>query len=450
MTDQSPIDAEEVVEVGASYEFDNAFQSKIASIFSRDTSFAKRVASLIEPSYFTDAGVAEYVRICKDHLRQFGNVPDRVVFVHLLRDLVNNKRIRDDLVQGVKDAFINSLSADLTNQDFIAQEVETFARHQAVQNAMMESIPLLEKGQFDKIRDLMAAATQVGMNSKFERYNYFEEVKARTEKRDLIASGAVVRNGISTGYPQLDVHLYHGGWGRKELSCLMGAAKSGKSLALGDFAKNASLNGHNVLYVSLEVAKEILAERIDAALSDTLMAELVQDRAKVESVIASLHARAGVFEIIDFPSGTLKPSQLHGVLEQYRDQGIVFDMVVVDYADIMAPENRNQDLRDALREIYIDLRALAHVWNVALLTATQTNREGAKAATAKATDVGDDWNKARTVDILIGLNATDAEKQAGEMRLFWALSRNTRDGFSVLIKQDRARMKFLTQVLGVQ
>jgi replicative DNA helicase len=83
-----------------------------------------------------------------------------------------------------------------------------------------------------------------------------------------------------------------------------------------------------------------------------------------------------------------------------------------------------------------------------VLTATQTNRDGAKAATAKATDVGDDWNKARTVDIMIGINATDAEKAAGEARLTWLLSRNTEDGFSLRIKQDRQKMQFLTKIIG--
>lgn len=434
----------------ATYDFSPEFQSKIAGIFSRDTTFAKRVSDLIEPEYFTDAGTAEFVRMCKNHLRQFGNVPDGVVFVHLLKDAVANKKIRQDLIQGVKDAFIASRSADITNQDFVAKEVETFAKHQAIQNAMMTSIPLLEKGQFDKIREIMLKATQVSLADDFERYNYFEEIASRTAKREQIATGAVVTQGISTGYPKLDVHLYHKGWGRKELSCIMGPAKSGKSLSLGDFGKNASLNGHNVLYVSLEVAKEIISERIDASLSDTLMRELITDRAKVESVIRSIQARAGIFEVIDFPSGSLKVSALDRVLEKYRAMGIVFDLVVVDYADIMAPERRGDDLRDALREIYIDLRALAHKWNAAFLTATQTNRDGAKAVTAKATDVGDDWNKVRTVDIMISLNATDAEKNAGELRLFWAASRNTADGFSIRIKQNREKMQFLTDVIGVE
>ncbi|MTH61225.1 DnaB-like helicase C-terminal domain-containing protein [Paracoccus litorisediminis] len=434
----------------ATFNFDETFQLKIAAAFSRDTTFAKRVTELIDPGYFTNAAVGEFVRINKDHLTQFGAVPDSITFVKLLTDLVAAKRVRPDLLQGIKDAYVGTRQISITGDAYLAQEIETFAKHQALQNAMMEAIPLLDVGKFDKIEEIMRRATQVGLADDFEEYNYFAKVAARTEKREMIATGVTVSRGISSGYAEIDNLLYHKGWGRKELACIMGPAKSGKSLSLGDFAKNAALAGHNVLYVSLEVAKEIISERIDASISDTLMSELVQDRAKIEAIVQGLEAQAGVFEVIDFPSGSLKVSALDHHIERYRAKGIVFDMIVVDYGDIMCPEVRSEKLQDGLRQIYIDLRALMHKWNAAGLTATQTNREGAKAVTAKATDVGDDFNKVRTVDILIGLNATDAEKAAGEARLYWAASRNTADGFTVRINQDRAKMKFLTKVIGVE
>lgn len=436
-------------ETGPSYQFDENFQTKIVAIFARDTSFAKRVSELIKPEYFTNAGVAEFFRICQNHLTRFGNSPDRTTLLKIIGDLRAAGKLRDDVFGDVKQTFIDVTKANITNAEYVANEVEIFARQRAIEEAMMKSIPLLEKGDFTKIREIMTSAMQVGLADDFADYDYYGEIASRTARRDDIANGVVNRQGITTGYDKIDCHLYHNGWGRRELSCMMGPAKSGKSLSLGDFGKNASLAGYNVLYVSLEVAKEIISDRIDAALSDTLMTEMVNDRAKVEAAILRAHANAGEFRVIDFPSGTLKVSALERVLDKYRDKGVVFDLVIVDYADIMAPEHRGEDLRDALRQIFIDLRAMAHKYNIAVLTATQTNRDGAKAVTAKATDVGDDWNKARTVDILIGINATEQEKQVGEARLYWALSRNTADGFSITIKQDRAKMQFIKSVIGV-
>lgn len=433
----------------AQFDFDPSFQSKIASLVMRDTTFAMKTKDLLKPEYFTEDAHGALVRIVQEHLKVYRSVPDLKILPTILKDEIAKKRIRPDMVDGVKQAVKDAITADLSNPDFVTDKVASFAKHQAIEQAMMSAIPLLEKGEFDKIGLLMKEASAVGVVSDGGDYDYFDELKNRTAVRHDLKAGKIIRNGITTGYAAMDGLLYHYGWGRKELSCLMGPAKSGKSMGLGDFARNASLAGYNVLYDSLEVSKEIISERLDAANADTLMRELHKDPDAVERAIQKLQTTStGAFKLRDHASGTLKPSVLHRLIENYRNDGIILDLVVVDYADIMASEYRSDSLQENLRTIYVDLRAIAHEFNIAMLTATQTNRDGAKAVTSKATDVGDDWNKARTVDILIGINATDAEKAAGEARLSWLLSRNTEDGFSIRIRQDRQKMQFLTKVLG--
>lgn len=432
----------------ASYEFDEAFQERIAGMFLSETSFASRVHDLVKPEYFTNNATKTVMRVAQDHFSVYKTAPEMTLMGTLIKDAFLAKRIRKDEIPEIRDLLRRVKNLPATNLDYIVDKVSKFARHQAIEQAIMESVGLLEKGDFDKISDRIKQAVSVGESQVFERYDYFKEIESRTKKREDILAGKIVRNGITTGYSGMDAYLYHAGWGRKELSCIMGPAKSGKSLSLGDFCKNASLAGYNVLYVSCEVAKEIIAERIDAALSSTIMNELHKKPADVRAEIIKAEKGAGHFEFQDRPSGTMKPSHLRTMLEKFAKEGIIFDLVAVDYADIMAPEFRTDDLREALRTIYIDLRAIASEFNIALLTATQTNRDGAKSITSKATDVGDDWNKARTVDILIGINVTDEEKRAGEARLYWALSRNTQDGFTLRIKQDRQRMQFLTKIIG--
>jgi replicative DNA helicase len=119
----------------------------------------------------------------------------------------------------------------------------------------------------------------------------------------------------------------------------------------------------------------------------------------------------------------------------------------VDYADLMTPEFLSGEPREDSKSIYTDLRQIANAFKVALLTATQTNREGAKAMTAKATDVAEDFNKIRIADIVISINAHTDEVAAGEARLFFAAARNGESGFTLRIKQERGKMKFLTKIL---
>jgi replicative DNA helicase len=438
----------DATEQSVQYEFDEAFQERIAGMFIRDTMFAMQTKDLVDPEYFTSDALRAVIGVAREHVEVYRSAPEISLMPMLIKDAIAAKRIRADTVPEIKNVLRRVMKMPMSNPKFVSDKVCEFARHRAIENAIMESVGLLEKNKIGDIEDRIKKAVAVGENDEAESYSYWEEIENRTKIRHDIKNGKAVRNGITSGYSDIDSHLYHYGWGRGELSCMMGPAKSGKSLSLGDFCKNASLAGYNVLYISLEVSKVIIADRIDAAISDTLMRELHNDPDAIESRVKKMHAKAGIFEMRDFPSGTMKPSQLRRLIESYRSKGINFDLIAVDYADIMAPEYRSDDLRESLRTIYIDLRALAQEYNVAMLTATQTNRDGAKASTAQATDVGDDWNKVRTVDILIGINATEAEKQAGEARLYWAISRNTEDGFHIRIKQDRARMKFIDGIVG--
>jgi len=437
-------------DTSASYDFDLAFQKKVVTLLLRDSTFARRAADLIRPEYFTEESLGFLAQIGTDFVKKYKSAPDTRVFVTLLKDEIAKKRLRDDAKDSIRDMAKEILrqKTDLSNSGYVLDKVAEFARHQAVEQAILKSVEFLEKGDFAAIQQRMRDALAVGNVSDGEEYDYWKEIESRTQLREDWKAGRIVKTGISTGVSEIDAHLYHGGWGRKELSLIMGAAKAGKSLSLGEFTKNASLLGYNTFYGSCEVACTIIADRLDAALADTAMRLLKDDPQTVRRKIKAAEARAGALKMRDFASGTLKPSQLYRIIEDYRADGIIMDLITVDYADIMAAEYRSDNFIENMRSIYIDLRAIAFEFDAALLTATQTNREGAKKATAKMTDVAEDFNKIRTADIVLGINATEDEKRSNEARLTWAASRNSEDGFSLRIRQDREKLKFVTAILG--
>ena len=223
---------------------------------------------------------------------------------------------------------------------------------------------------------------------------------------------------------------------------------SHNTTSLIGFAKSASIAGKNVLYVTLEVSARILSERLDANVSETLIAELGAKIYEVDGKVKSL--KHGELLVHEFASGTLSPNMLRSILERYRSHGKLFDLIVVDYADIMAPNFRTQDAIENSKTIYVDLRAIAFDFDAAVLTATQTNRTGHVATVAKAEHVSEDFNKVRTVDLMISINRTEEEARNGEARLYFAASRNQKSGFKVCIKQDLARMIFLLKVLRIE
>lgn len=429
--------------------FDEEFQAKICALALRDTAFHERCDGLLKPSIFDNLAHATLFEIASTFYATYRIVPDTVALTKLIKDRVVAKAIRPDLLSDIKSILPDLLKLDLSTRAWLIDQIGAFARHQAVQAALLRSTDHIDKGDFAQIEREMRLALEIGVAETSGDYDYFAEIESRTHERIALATGTIKRDGITTGVKELDEHLFHEGWGRSEMSLLMGAAKAGKSMGLGFFAANAALDGKHVLYVTLEVARKIIAMRLDAYLADTAIKKLTETPFDVKSKIeATGSPKRGKLMIEEFSTGSFKPSHLRRLIRHYQAKGIVFDMVVVDYADIMAPEHSTDNDIANFRSIYIDLRAIAQEEKVALLTATQTNRGGAKKVTADMTDVAEDFNKIRIADVVISINASDAEREIGEARLFFVASRNQQDGNTVYIKQERDKMKFISKVVS--
>lgn len=228
----------------------------------------------------------------------------------------------------------------------------------------------------------------------------------------------------------------------------MGPPKSGKTMALIDCAAAASFAGYNVLYITLEVSTQIISDRTDANIAEFKMVDLTLNADEVARRVSAKHGKSGKFIVHEFPTGTLQPKGVARLLSRYKSKGEKFDLVVIDYLDLMAPNFRSQKDTENSKSIYTDVRGIAMAEDVAILSATQTNRESFKEAVARMESVADDINKIRIADIVISINANEDEKAGKEARLFFAASRNQEGNVSIRIKQDLERAKFVTSVIG--
>lgn len=431
------------------YEFDEDFQKKIAALTIRDTAFAQLTDGLIQPEYFENAALAALVKVANGYFTKYKKAPgDKTILASILKDAIRAKVLPPELAKLAVTQVPALFATDVSDRDYVADECATFARHQATARAVLESVDLIERRDFDKIAQIVRKAVDTGVRMQTSAYDYAAMVKQRTQDRKDRAAGVRPPTGITTGLPVLDDYLYHKGWGRKELSVLMGGAKAGKSMAMISFGVNAIAHGYRTLYVTLEVASNIIAERLDANIADIAMMECGLKPHEVEEKVEAFMAKAAPFIIHEFPTGTMRPSDLRRLIEQYKAQGITFDLVIVDYADLMAPERVTDNIQENSKSVYVNLRGLAMQEGFAVLTATQTNREGAKKAVATATDVAEDFNKIRIADVVISINATEEERRMGQSRLFFAACRNQRSGFTIRIEQQIDRAKFISKIVG--
>lgn len=432
------------------FEFDEDFQRKIAAHVLADYSFMRSVGHLIKPEYFEQIGEASIVNMAKKYWDKYAAVPPKSTHGLLLKAELDAGAIRGDAKSEAVAAIKRLWQEDLGGSKHVAEQVAEFCRHQAMSQAILKSVDYLGAKKFEKIELAVKEAIGIGISEDGDEYDYFERINERTETRLDKAAGKLPPQGITTGHAKMDDVLYHRGWGKRELSVLMGGAKTGKTTAMIGFAKSASLAGKNVLYVTLEVSAAIISDRLDASMSDNMMKELGKNIHDIDSKIRDIHKRAGCLKIHEYPPGSFTPSQLERLIEKYEAKGIIFELVVVDYADIMAPDHRINDPIENSKQTYIGLRAVAFNKNVAVLSATQTNRDGFKATVAKADHIADDFNKVRIVDLLISINITEEERANGEARLFFAASRNQESGFTIFVKSDISRMIFIKSILKIE
>jgi replicative DNA helicase len=436
-------------EVVPVYEFDASFQQKIAALLIRDTNFAQLTDGLIRPEYFENAAYATLVKVANDYYSMYRRAPgDKTILTSILKKAITAKTIPIDLVKLAVAVIGDLYTVDVADREYVADECATFARHQAVSRAILDSVDLVDKRDFDGISTKMRKALDIGVTQDGGAYNYAENIKTRTQARKDRAAGIRPPTGITTGWKVLDDCLYHKGWGRKELSVLMGAAKAGKSMALIGFGVSAIANGYTTLYVTLEVSAEIISERLDANIAERAMGELESHVFDVEEKVTAFMSKAAPFIVHEAPTGSMKPSDLRRVLEKYKQQGIVFDLVIVDYADLMAPERSTDSPTENSKSVYLNLRGMAMREGYALLTATQTNRNGAAKAVATMLDIAEDFNKVRIADVILSLNATPEEKALKQARIFFAACRNQRSGFALRVEQNIDQAKYITKILG--
>lgn len=441
----------EKTEESATYGFDADFQFKIAALAARDETFHRRVEGLVLPEYFEDRAIAAVVHIASEYHGRYRRLPERTEWAELIKDAKADKVVRDDDIPDIVVALKSILKAPLNGREYAVDKVASFAKNQAIQAAYMTTIGLVEKGEHEKAQKIMEKAFATGAKSVVQNNDYWNDVESRTQYRRDKEAGLIKPNGVSTGLPKLNKLLYHMGWGRQELSVIMGGAKKGKSTGLIHWAIQASIEGYNVLYVTLEVAAKIIMERMDANVSGIDMADLSAKNNEVEKNIKSRASvrKPGHLKIEEFASGTMTCTDLRKVIEFYKAEGIVFDAIFVDYADIMAAEIKTGNDINESKQVWLGLRAIAHDENAAVVTATQTNRSGFTADVAKAEHAAEDFNKVRIADLMLTINRTDEEKAKGEARIYFAASRNQAGEFTLKITQDLSKMRFMTGILEI-
>ena len=173
---------------GLSEEFDDDFQNRLAAYFCRDHEFLTRAGDLVAPNQFSNAANAILVNMVSGYFRMYKSAPSSAAILDMLKRAKRDKTIREEMFPDVVAAFKRVLSEKLSDTAYMVDQVATFAKSVAFDDALIKAAEMKEKGDFQGAMAIMAKVQQIGSNEATGIYDYYASAAERYKAREYEAS----------------------------------------------------------------------------------------------------------------------------------------------------------------------------------------------------------------------------------------------------------------------
>tara|TARA_R110000796_G_scaffold40792_1_gene100960 strand:- start:59 stop:1234 length:1176 start_codon:yes stop_codon:yes gene_type:complete len=317
--------------------------------------------------------------------------------------------------QQIRNYFARIHDTQVSGSDYVKNIALDFCRKQKLKEAMIKSVPLLEKSSFDEIAKIINDAIKMGDSSDFG-YDYLKDFEKRFELK--------ARNPITTGWQELD-DLCRGGLGKGELGVVIAPTGAGKSMVLVHLGAQAIMMGKTVVHYTLELSDTVVAGRYDSCITKIPLSELHSFKEDIYEQVQDLE---GTLIVKEYPTKSASSRSIRTHLEKLRMRDIIPDMIIIDYGDLLRPISGKSEKRHELESIYEEMRGLAQEFNCTCWTASQTNRSGLNAEVITMESISEAFNKCFVADFIFSLSRTVEDKQSNTGRFFVAKNRNGPDG----------------------
>lgn len=326
-------------------------------------------------------------------------------------------------------------------QEYIAEKLGTFIRTQAVKQVMLESLQkggLVECEQWETIEERMRAATQAGFELQNLGKSYFNDVVDRVEERATRAA----RRRIATGIPELDFQT-HGGIKNKQTGIIIGGTGRGKSIFLQWLARTAVLLGKRVLYITMELSEEDIADRFDSMFARVRPHELNDYQQQVIDEVGGLGTMYGdALRIKHFPMNTATVGTFKAYIRQLSNIGLAPDLVLIDYLDLIAPHQRYHSRTEEQIAVVQAVVGMGQEFDLSIWTACQLNRGGLIMETPDESAQAGSIERQFVADMVFWLAQTKDERIDELMRIVCSKNRNGKTGWTISLDTDYSYMTF--------
>jgi len=406
--------------------FGKDFQESLCQMILQDRPFADQIMEVLDIGFLELHYLRVFVQKIYEYREKYNVHPSYKIMISIIRADIEEENAATQ--QQLRNYFARIHDSQVTGSEYIKTTALDFCRKQKLKEAMIRSVPLLEKSSFDQIAKIINDAIKLGDHTD-HGYDYVKDFEKRFEIK--------ARDPITTGWKEID-GLCKGGLGKGELGVVIAPTGAGKSMALVHLGAQALKAKKTVVHYTLELADTVVASRYDSCLTKIPLSNLHSFKEEIYEQVQDVE---GVLIVKEYPTKSASTRSLRTHLEKLKMRDVHPDMVIVDYGDLLRPISGKSEKRHELESIYEEMRGLAREFNCCLWTASQTNRSGLNAEVITMESISEAFNKCFVSDFIFSLSRTVEDKQANTGRVFVAKNRNGPDGLVFPISMQTANVQ---------
>ena len=380
-------------------------ETKILSHLVYDEKYLRKVLPFIKDVYFE----VLTEKIIFQEIQQYMNNYDGLPSANILQiEVEKRKDISEEIFKEAVD-LIQSFREEKVDQEWLLDTTEKWCKERAIYLALMESVKLADGRDKTKNREAIPSILSEALGVSFDDHighDYLQDAEERFEfyhkKEDKIPFDLDLFNKITKG-----------GLPNKTLNVALAGTGVGKSLFMCHCASSCLSQGKNVLYITLEMAEEKIAERIDANLLGVNIKELTDlPKSLFETKIGKVAKKTqGTLIIKEYPTASAHAGHFKSLLSELSiKKGFAPDIIFVDYLNICSSSRYKGTIVNSytfVKAIAEELRGLAVEANLPIVSATQTTRSGYGSSDIDLTDTSESFGLPATAELMFALISTE-------------------------------------------
>lgn len=379
----------------------------------------KKIEPIITDKFFVNVSTEPYFLVF-DTLKKFIDTYDKrpsnkellsKVVIRIKKEKLYN---HFETSCNIKDFFDRILTSTYTTENMIDSFLNHYEQYERV--AMAERL-ITEDKSLTKITEdldrLQYYLTDIKCKTKGEN---IEEIHSDDSIFDVSTSTKDLYNIIPTGYPLLDKY-FKGGIYKKQLGVIVAPPNKGKTALLLNMAYNAAAMGYRVLVLEGEMTRQEIGVRVASLMSGKTTEELADMSSEYRKNLSfNIKRTGGALFFEEFEMFNFSIEDLESKILYYKEHHNI-DAIYVDYFDIMKMPEHISEYRLQLKYIYGKGKQFARVYNVGMITPSQTNRAGSNIPLITEFNIGEDFSKVATADKILSWNSTQEEYNAKKGRI---------------------------------